>query len=490
VNGEWISLEATRKAACRGCWRGFVLLALLCMTPANAQAQGLRFGNHRVVAPPDYATLRIGPFYSAVDFSQSAGYRYTHSSGSGTDFLYSNRRGVTLEDGSELPLITRIDLRNYLIITRNVDLDMSIGVSYEHYPLETQEDETTVHMVDEGVYGSLSMGIMLNPFLKGTAYDKVVYRTDYIDTRGIEDPYGGRQYEYFQNELGVDMDWLPAMNQNLGFSASRFDMIPNEDEYADQESVAYREGLVYEYSLYSGLVVGLRADHTQTDYAADTRKDTRKEDYSAFVRFGEEKDIPLTGASVLSLRAGYSEGYALDPDVTNETDQATVFGEASLKTQLRRDLAHQFSYGRYLRGGFSTAFEQVDTYGYAIDWKGARASARLYSTVNEVTPSSSAVNQYRNWSSGIGASFPLTYYIDLHFSTVYSVRDNQDTATGDEEWQNDYDTWSSRLGTSFAITRKVDFTTYVQHVERLSDSEDLEYERDTFSAMFTFKHRF
>ena len=464
-------------------------IALVLVT-ADAGAQGLRFGNHREVKPPGYATLRIGPFYSTIELSQSAGYRYTQSSGSGTDFLYANSRGVTIEDGGEFPLTTRIDMRNYLMITRSMDFDMSLALSYEHFPLETQEDEFNVHMVDEGIYGNLTMGILLSPFLKGRLYDNMVYRTDYIDTRGLSDPYGGQVYEHFRNTLGMDLDWLFAVNQNLGLSLSRFDLIPDEEEYEDQERFAYRESLVYEYSLYSGLVLGCRADYTQTYYDEESREDTRQEDYSAFVRFGEDADIPLTRASVLTLEVGYSRGRTWEADLTNETDQATASGKVKLKTRLSRDLAHELSYGRMLRGGFVSAFEQVDEYRYEIGWKRGRTSANLYSTINEVTPSSTGVNAYRDWKSGVDATYPLAYYVDLVFASEYSVRENEDTSSGDAEWQNDYDTWSSRLGTSFALTRKVNFTTYVQHVERWSGSEDLEYERDTFSAVLTFKHRF
>ena len=132
----------------------------------------------------------------------------------------------------------------------------------------------------------------------------------------------------------------------------------------------------------------------------------------------------------------------------------------------------------------------VDEYGYRINWQGRASSATIHTTVNEVTPSDSNVNAYRNWDTGFDASCPVVSYMVLSFATSYSVRENKPTASGDEEWRNDYDTWSTKLGTSVAVTRKIDFTTYVQHVERLSDSEDLEYERDTVSAVFTFKHRF
>ena len=463
----------------------------LILAATDASAQGLRFGNHREVRPPDYATLMIGPFYSTIEFSQSAGYKYTRSKGTGTDFLYANRRGVTIEDGGEFPLTTRLDLRNYLMISRSTDLDMSIGISYDHFPLGTQEDQFNVLLVDEGIYGSFSMGVMLSPFCKGTAYDKMVYRTDYIDTRGIEDPYGGQQYEYFRNTIGLDMDWLMAMNHNLGLSLSREDEVPHdEDEYGIQERVSYREALIYEYALYSGLVLGAGATYTQTDYTDPTRQDTRREDYSAFLRFGEDADIPLTGVSVLSLRAGYSQGYHWSPPVADESESATVSGAASLRTQLRRNLSHKLGYSRTLRGGFNSAFEQVDAYDYRIEWKGAASSVTLHSALKEVEPSSDSVNAYRDWSSGLEVSYPLRPYINLQFSSKYSVRQNRDTVEGDEEWVYDYDTWSTRLGTSFAVTRKIDFTTYVQHVERYSNSEQLEYERDTISGVFTFRHRF
>ena len=76
-----------------GPWGGLLSVLLWSsILVAPAVAQNLRFSNRREVAIPKNAVLRIGPFYSTARFTQRAGYRYTRSTGAGTDFLIHTLR--------------------------------------------------------------------------------------------------------------------------------------------------------------------------------------------------------------------------------------------------------------------------------------------------------------------------------------------------------------------------------------------------------------
>jgi len=450
-------------------------------------------------------------------FSQSAGYRYSRSSGAGTDFLYANRRGTIIKDGQEFPIISSFGFRNYLLITRRADLDMSFWVSYEHYPLGTQEDELNLDVAQEGIFANLSTEFALTPVIKGFVYEDAVYRTDYVDTRGIADEYGGEKYEYFRNKAGLDVDWLIAKDKNLGGSASRLDVIPRDDEFYDKERITYHEGLSYEQEVLPGIIAGMRAGYWQTDYRDSTRQDTDRQDYSLFasVTRGDVMGVgvELTEMSTLSLSLGYSFGYRYgrartltttsdaggeesDIEREAESDMESVVGEVALRTHLRHDLSHSVNYFRRLRGGFNSAFELVDAYNYRIDWKGKATTASLYTGLSVVEPS--AGNKYSDWHSGIDISYPLVPYIALLLSSKYTVRENHGivvTTTDAEEeieveWQDDYNTWVSQIGTSFSVTRRIKFYSSVQHIERESDSSNLEYERDIFLAMFTYTRQF
>ena len=221
-----------------------VLLYLLLFLALPAWGQNLRYSNRREVAIPEYATVRIGPFYSTMLFSQTAGYRYTRSSGAGTDYLTANRRGAILKDGEEFPLVSRLDFRNYLLITRNIDLDMSVRVGYEYYPLKTQENEFFIDLPEDGIGGNLSMEIALTPYIKGTLYERALYRTDYLDDRGMTDYAGGQEYEYFRNTAGMNLDWLMAKDKNLGISVRRLDLQTFDDEFERQDRVTWSESII------------------------------------------------------------------------------------------------------------------------------------------------------------------------------------------------------------------------------------------------------
>ena len=68
--------------------------------------------------------------------------------------------------------------------------------------------------------------------------------------------------------------------------------------------------------------------------------------------------------------------------------------------------------------------------------------------------------------------------------------DLEDDEVRDEEWTSDYTTWVSRIGTSFELTRSIGFSASGEHVARGSDSEYLEYERDSYRCMLTYTHKF
>lgn len=484
----------------------FVVAGAIFLFAPFGLAQQLRFANHREVAVPRYATLRIGPFYSTALFTQTAGYTYTRSSGTGTDYLFRNRRGQILKDGSEFPLISTLGLRNYLLITRRMDLDASLRATYECYPLDTQEDIFYVDLVEEGVIGELSMEIECTPYLKVTLYDDFLYRTDYVDTRGWIDPYGGDEYEYLRNTFGADLDWLIARNQNLGLSASRTDVWPQDRLHRDQKRVTYAESALYEYALGGGVVLGARARFEQTDYASEDRSDVDLQEYTLLARLDrtgrEGIRLRLSEMSVLSVGIGYAVGAAYatgrrvveerEGRIEGEGDRETLTGFITLETQLRKDLRHELGYAHTLRGGFASAFEEADEYHYTLTWQGAASSAQAYARLLQVNPSGH-LPDYRNRVVGAEISYLLLPPVTLRISGQHAERDNEtppEVAGFRPEDVYDYRTWFVRAGTSFALTRKLEFYAYAQHAERESASGDLDYQRDQIGALFTYTHQF
>jgi hypothetical protein len=296
---------------------------------------------------------------------------------------------------------------------------------------------------------------------------------------------------------------------------SREDFIPRSDAFKDQERVTYHEGLQYEQQIFiPNLVGGARATLSQNDYKSPDRPDTDLEEYLAYLRFGAGKGIGdveglrlrLTRASTAEVGLGYSAGFSYGAeeairagDVTARTRQSReaveggLTGYAKLTTWLLRNLVHELQYRRGLRLGFDSAFEMYDEYSYRITWQRDLMTVAGYSVLTQVYPSWDATPAYSTWTSGADASYPLTERLRLLGTTIYTRRQNEDAPPGadiDEEWRYDYQTWLSRLGTGFAVTPSISFTTYGEHVVRWSDSDNLEFTRDTFEAFFTYRHAF
>jgi hypothetical protein len=464
-----------------------LLLLLAGVWAAGAAfGQNLRYDNYREVAVPEYATLRLGPFYSTARFSLSAGYRYVETDGTGTDFLFGNERGKIKEDGSDLPVIAWLDLRNYLVLSRRADLDVSVTLGYELYPLDTQEDGFFLYPPEEGISGTLTSELDLSRSVKARLHDTLLYRTDYIDERGLADEYGGEEYERFENTVGVDFDWLAAKDHNLGLSLSRTDVVPREDAFARQERVSYQEGVLYERRLNPQWMAGVRADFGQNAYPATNRSDTYSEQVAAYT------ELEITRRSRIGGSLGYATGTIDDPVGDADDTFDTVIGGAYIESQLSKALKHALAFTRSQAVGFETAFENSSALTYGLEWSGRFSAAKVYTGYADVEVSDGR-GDYSDWVTGVAVEHPLAAFLVLELSTAYAVRDNtppSDPAGLAITEVDDYDTWSSRIGTAFGLTRDVAFKTYAQHIERFSDNPELEYERNLLSAMFTYTREF
>jgi hypothetical protein len=467
-------------------------LLLLC---AEAAGQGLRFENHREIAVPDYATVRIGPFYSAIAFYQTVGWRYSYSYGAGTDFLVENRRGRIQEDGREFPMISTLAFRNYLIITPTTDLDASVRVSYEHYPMKTQQDEFRVDLAEEGVFANLSSEFALSPFVKGSLYEKAAYRTDFVNIRGLEDPYGGSRYEHFANTLGLDLDWLMARDKNLALSASRNDVIPFTEEFSGQEHTAYSESAGYEQTVLPGLTLGARGGMTQVRYEDTNQTWMTREDYSVDANFARGAGLRLSQASTLSFGIGYSTGYAWSRDAPEGTKAHAFTGGAMINTELSPQLSHKLSWGRSLATDFQNPLVYADVYAYEIAWQGRQMTADAFSRLSVADPARRKWIGYREWNNGLGVQVPFTPAVTLRGDVGYDWLDNEtgEIRPGDAlepEQRADYATWHVLLALKVALAEHLSLEAYAQHIERFSQLDLLAYGRRIYGVTLGYDHEF
>ena len=340
--------------------RILILTGLLLFTSSAAMAQMLRYEQHREIKPPEYATLRLGPFYSDISFSQTAGFRYTESEGTGTDFLFGNNRGVIKEDGWDYPLVSTIDAQNYVMISRHMDLDISFSMGYAYYPMDTQDNEFFFDIAEEGVSGSISMGFYITKKVKGRISDDILYTTDYLDLRGVEDNYGGSSYQHLDNTVTMDADWLMDVDKNMGASISRTDVIVFGDEFTEQEQVTLTQDIYYEQQLAAFLLAGINVSLSQSEYDAETRSESSSQGYSLYAQ------ARVTDRTSASASLGYDTGSSDDlAGGSAESGSAN----ASLDTILSRELSHGVNLTHGLRGGFSSPFDIYSSLGYNLRYQ-------------------------------------------------------------------------------------------------------------------------
>ncbi len=460
---------------------------ILSLAASPGVAQSLRFSNHRDVGIPDYATIRLGPFYSDVTLSQSVGVRWVRLSGNGTDFLASNERGEIREDGYDFPLVTTLGLRNYLIVSRDMDVEASVRVSYEHYPMGTQEDEFIVDFSDEGIFADLSTEFQPTRSTRMRIYDSAAYRTDFVDSRGLEDRYGGVEYERFENTVGADLDWLMSKLDNLSLSASRMDVVPASSDFDAQRHVAYAESAAYERQLSPYVVGGVRADFGQSLASDDTRPDSYREGLSVF------SSAQVTKLTDVSASLGYAVASTRGGDPEIDESSGSISGSGRVRSRLSQALRHELEYTRAFSEAFEGGYDSTDAATYGLTWDtralpgGISTSLRRYDPMDDVRPG------YMDWITQLTVNQQVSRLVALQFFTSYGMRMNESMTVDDAvdtDLSADYDTWVTRLSTAIPLTRKLRLTAYAEHAVRTGDADELTYTRDILAANLVWFHRF
>lgn len=477
------------------------MLVCTCACALQADAQSLRISNRRDIQIPDYATFRFGPFYSTATFSQSVGARWTKARGRGTDFLTGTRRGVILDDGWDIPLISRLQLQNYLILSRNMDLDISVSAQYEYYPLDTQRDRWVFGLAEEGISAFLSSEFRLTRNLEGQIYWSPAYRTDFVDVRGGSDVLAGTEYEYFRSELGVDLNWLVAEEKTLTVDAARIDLIPDESGFDDQEFVSHRIGTGYGIEVVPGITVGARLGYSETDYKDPTRLDSEVQQVSVYANgdFDEQARLQLTRNASIYGSVGYARGETKSAGDAAGSSSESVIWNAGIdwgeQGRLSRNMTHGFGYTRTLSGTFNSDLAIIDTWLYNWTWLVGLWDFGFSSRYSDTNPQDD-VGGYTDWLNRFSADYHLSKELTINFNTSYRIRENEVTGREDPtdddfiELTSDYEEWISSIGTSYLLTRNIDFSTSFQHSERFGDAGELDFTRDTFQALLTYNHEF
>lgn len=501
--------------------------AVLFLFGRSGGAQTLRYDSHRKPEVPDYATVRVGPFYSDWTFNQYVGYRYVRTSGTGAQQLFDEEYGGIQEDGSDFPLESTLNLRNYVILGPHADLELSMRLSYKYFPMDTQEDDFSIELAEEGagvtlgdfsfrylregwtagydqggasayasdkgrgLAASFDSEIEFTPYVKGTLYDSPAYRIEYVDARGATDFQGGQRYEVFQNIVGFDVDWLVAKEKNMALSLSRTDTIPqDEEEFGSQRSAIHQAGLAYEQQIDPNILAGARSGVTHSDYLEAERGNQFQHEHEGFTV------LRITDLTMVNASLGYAQATLLDAG-PNE-DEGTVgamTGQLGLRTQLAKRLWHSLGLGRSMGAGYSSGVDVSDDLSYMIYWAGEALSAELTTSRRTVSTELTTASGYSDWTTQAKVSRPLTKLLTVYLSSAYSLRDNDPVEPGepgadDETIANDYDTWTSLLGAVYAISERTSFSTYVQRASRYSDAPDLEFDRDTLGAGVALTYQF
>ncbi len=474
-----------------GMWAcGMVVARLLLGLGSQARAQTLRFDGYRERKVPEYATIKLGPFYSDVVLNQSIGWRYSRSEGDSVGITDGFNSGEIKEDGSDFPIVTSLTFKNYLLLSRNADLELSVRMQYIYFPMNTQDDEFNIDFTEEGIYAGLSTELEFSPVARMRIYDQFAYYTDWLDVRGTSDPYGGNRYERIVNVLGLDASWLASKVDSINLGLSREDEIPmsgSDEQFDTQEHFLYRQELSWEHRQNAFAVWRLGAEQAQTFYTHPDRDET-----IYWWKFFWGIDLKLTEFTELDFEIGYN---IAKNEI--ETDSGGSFALGA-RGRLTERVSHQLRASRRFDNAFEGGVEVRDAARYQIDWVRMLLPGNVYILYSGSAPKLDALwSNYADLGIGTALSIPLTRRTAARFISNYTIRNNGTLSeeTPPEEVVNpttesDYATWVTGLSMGVRVRKKVSISGYLQHIERYSDNESLAYKRNIIGLSLNWAHRF
>ncbi len=478
--------------------RAWCIVLVCLISAARVSAQQLSFHEYRKQKVPDYATIKLGPFYSDVVLSQSAGWRWSRATGAGLSITDGYNTGQILENGSDFPIITTLTFRNYLLISPHADLELAVRLQYKYFPLGTQDDEFNVDLTDEGIHAGLGLSTVLefSPVLRTVVYERLTYHTEWLDLRGLLDPYGGSRFEPLINSLGANTSWLASKIDSINLNLNRTDVIPvgkSNEQFDTQEHHSYTEKLIWEHEQTQYFIWRLGADQQQTYY---THPDRDEEIYWWNVYFGV--NMRLTKHIRVNSNIGYNGTRVNGETVENQRKSSGGSFDVSTTAPITERVTHSISASRRLGTAFEGGVKVTDSAQYQVDWVRMFLPGSAFVRYSTTSPEVDAVwGKYVNLAVGTGVTIPVTKRVSARLSTAYTTRQNTEGALPPPEGEerepttvNDYATWVTSLSSGVRIRKKVSLTGYVQHIERLSDNSDIEYTRDIVGLNVNWAHRF
>jgi hypothetical protein len=341
-----------------------------------------------------------------------------------------------------------------------------------------------------GVSANLSTEIDLTKHVRARIYDTPSYTTEYVDRRGRSDDLRGEKYRYFQNTLGLDIDWLLAKNQELAYTFARLDTWPQDNDLNQARSTVTKHSLIYQNQLTPVLMVGARGDFIWRVFEETLRGNQFQQDYLGFL------GADLSENTTLSVGGGYSMASLDDPGpFEQEGGSDATIGFASLGSMLTERTAHSIGYSRKQEGGFEGGFEIIDQYRYAIEWNNNVWSWSFLTQYETVEPRLATVSEYSDWLNQVVMTRVLTRTLTGIVNFAHTVRRNGEIEAGDLNADNpfitqDYTTWAVNAGLTQRLTDHLAAYYYAEHLVQSGDDVSMDLERDTVGATLTYQHDF
>src|SRR4030095_1727589 len=196
-------------------------------------------------------------------------------------------------------------------------LSFSVGASWAKYFDHSELDSSGLLISPTS---NLTLSMQAGPFTI-TVRDRFSYQED---PSGIATLSNVSQYERYENQAGIEIDWPINEKTFLTFGYDHYKLWTTGDEFSDQDHAIDTIFVRPSYQLTPAVRIGLFGSYSWVNFDSDTRSDT------GAILVGPFVDIKLAEYVTLYIEGGY-QGMSFDGTSTFDGDF-----EAGLSRDFRR----------------------------------------------------------------------------------------------------------------------------------------------------------
>ena len=360
----------------------------------------------------DKYNMALGP----VHFGIAAGIGLMYN-----DNITLAPRDQAISDFAVLPSLT-IDA-TYQISELNT-LRLSLGASYAAYFNHSEFDTRGILLSpNSAIAFTVHVSNIAITFRDRFSYQEDGYNNPVIGGVGSVRNSGNELYRYFENQVGVQVDWAVNANLKITGGYDHYNLWTFSSQFSQLEDSIDTIYLKPGYAITPAITVGVNTSVSFVRYNESIQNDGNS------YMVGPFADLSLSQNTHLYLEGGYqSFEFQNNGIIADNSNSNSWYARVDLANRPSEAFSHRLSFSKSAETGYGTNYYTLYHLEYAADWKimqnlslAPSAFYEHYSTSGSFGFQGETGNRY---GGGVGLRYILTPSVTLGLDYRYVSKDS------------------------------------------------------------------